>query len=68
MKEHPFDLLKLKVDEEVWVKARIIDLSEKGTLGYAQGWVNVRLESDGLLGEQKATVKVTSLGRMQEEK
>lgn len=60
---HPFDTLGLKIGEEVWVRAKIAHLAAPGTLGYREGWVTVRLVSDGLLGEQPATVRVSNIGR-----
>lgn len=41
MTEHPQELLKLKIGDEVWVRAKVRKLSEQGTIGWAQGIVEV---------------------------
>ena len=58
-KKHIYAIRGLRAGSQVWVKAQVTMLADKNTLGWAHGFVSVKLETkNGLAGGGGGTVTV----------
>lgn len=62
LSRHPYNTMGLRVGMEVLVRAKIVGLSPKNTLGWAHGFVNVQLSTgSGLAGGGFGVVTVRDI-------